>query len=526
MQDFANRLNSSSWQGVISEAGMGLEFSSRFLRVPGASQTVIGVNCDYAGLDRPHGMRGVSLDNAGFLAKCNHIRAKENLSEYEPPQSRFGFAITGAHYRDRKSHGWMYLVTDEWEAYMHFALSGVRFNRTRLGDRVACLAQWFLDGCLLSTESWASKLSRVNADLNFARIDVLYAPGISDFERLLLLSEDTALVYHKGLFHRVTDYLRRYEVIYPGAFNPPTRKHIEAGELFEISQGHCYKGSMDIEDLLHRVRMLDLEGKPTLITQAPIFWQKHKLIRSYVPSDDYHWSFLVGADAWNATIAAHQYPSHKWLGKELTHAGFYIMPRDNEVITETPVSAHLNFRVLDPERFENHNSTAVREAIFPGEHSFLTNSIAKYIVTHRLYGERVADSDIRNMNDVSSTFRALKVDNAAAGGVEWQIRDFVEDRMSRNKTFGRQAGGVYGVGLAYYQLTKPEDVQPAKDLVVRDKSSGAIYGGHEARALIGMPTSARVRVKPGNFGNWDIFIKSTSVNRKLVRGTDVLYRIK
>ena len=384
MEHFVERLHSSSWQGVISELGMGLTFSGDLLNYPGASQTVIGVNCDYVGLDMPHGMRAVSLDYAGYLAKCNLSEAKRNLMEFEPSEHRFGFAITGVHYPDRESHGWMYLVTDEWEAYMHFSLNQVTDSRLRVGHTVARLARWFLDGCLLSEETWASKLSH---GIDSARVDVLYAPGISDFERLLLLSKTNALVYHKGRFHRVVDYLRQYDVIYPGAFNPPTRKHVSTGNvLFEISQEHYYKGSMDIEDLLHRVRMLDLEGKPTLITQAPMFVQKHELIRSYVPNDDAHWSFLLGTDAWNATIAAHQYTSHEWLADKLTHAGFYIMPRDGQTIVQNAVSRHLNFKVLDSGYFEGHASTAVREAVVPSEHSFLTSPIAEYVTTHKLYG--------------------------------------------------------------------------------------------------------------------------------------------
>ena len=138
----------------------------------------------------------------------------------------------------------------------------------------------------------------------------------------------------------------------------------------------------------------------------------------------------------------------------------------------------------------------------------------------------VKDSDIKRMQNVSSTFKVLKIDNAGAGGIEWLISDFVEDRIARNKTLQRQVGDKYAAGLAYYQLTKSEKVQPSKDLAVRDKLTGKIYGGHEARALIGIPTNEHVRVTPRNVGNYDIFIRSTSVNRKLVRGTDLLYRVK
>jgi len=59
-----------------------------------------------------------------------------------------------------------------------------------------------------------------------------------------------------------------------------------------------------------------------------------------------------------------------------------------------------------------------------------------------------------------------------------------------------------------------------------NRSDGSIYGGHEARGIIGIPTNQLVRLKPGNHQNWKIFVNSTSVNRKLVRGTDVLYQVR
>jgi hypothetical protein len=50
-----------------------------------------------------------------------------------------------------------------------------------------------------------------------------------------------------------------------------------------------------------------------------------------------------------------------------------------------------------------------------------------------------------------------------------------------------------------------------------------MYSGSDARTLIGLPTSGNARLHPGNHGNYDIFIQSTSINRKLVGGTGVLY---
>ena len=380
--DFIERLNQSPWKGIISEVGMGLEFSSRLLRVPGASQTVLGVNCDYAGLDRPDGMRAVSLENATLMASNNLAASKFNLIELEPSDHRFGLAITGAHYPDRESHGWICLKTDQYLAYMHFSLEK-RDDRQDLGRWVSMIAAWFVEECLLNTEGWTSRLTHVHSELNFARIDVLYAPGVSDFERLLLLKEDKALVYHRGTFHRVVDYLRESNIIYPGAFNPPTTKHLDATALFEISQSHFYKGNVDAEDLLHRVRMLDLEDKPTLITRAPRFVDKYRLIKSYSPTAPVN--FLVGADAWNATIIAHQYPNHPWLSDMMRDAHFIIMPREGVSIDKTPVSDHLDFIIREPGHFEDQSSTAVRGFTFSSEHKFVTNKIGQYILKHELY---------------------------------------------------------------------------------------------------------------------------------------------
>lgn len=79
----------------------------------------------------------------------------------------------------------------------------------------------------------------------------------------------------------------------------------------------------------------------------------------------------------------------------------------------------------------------------------------------------------------------------------------------------------YIIGEAYYQLMKAETVQANKALILRSKADGTYHAGAGVRAMLGLP-GHDVRVKPGNHGDWDIFVQSTSVNRKLVRGTDVV----
>lgn len=113
--------------------------------------------------------------------------------------------------------------------------------------------------------------------------------------------------------------------------------------------------------------------------------------------------------------------------------------------------------------------------------------------------------------DQKSQFKAIKVDKEA------DIRPFVEGKT----------GVPYKKGTAYYQLTKPEKVQPNKDVLIMEKGKSSIWGGMPGRALVGLPTDGVTysKVNPGNHANYDIFVKSNSVNRKLVRGTTLLVKV-
>lgn len=79
-------------------------------------------------------------------------------------------------------------------------------------------------------------------------------------------------------------------------------------------------------------------------------------------------------------------------------------------------------------------------------------------------------------------------------------------------------------GSAFYQLTKTESrVQYDKQVFVRDRATGKVFGGKDSRKMIGLPDDRNARLHPGDHKNFDIFIQSNSINRKLVGGTGVLY---
>lgn len=92
------------------------------------------------------------------------------------------------------------------------------------------------------------------------------------------------------------------------------------------------------------------------------------------------------------------------------------------------------------------------------------------------------------------------------------IKDFVESWTK----------SAYRVGSCYYQLTKTETIQASKGVIVQNKLSGKLYTGDKARELLGLPNTD-VKVSPSSFGNYVVYIGSTSINRKLIAGTQLVY---
>lgn len=114
------------------------------------------------------------------------------------------------------------------------------------------------------------------------------------------------------------------------------------------------------------------------------------------------------------------------------------------------------------------------------------------------------DADLEAVDP--TRFQILEVD------YDCSIKDFVEDFGARFK-----------VGRGFYELTKRVLVQEYKEVVLRDKN-GDMFSGAKARDLIGLPLGERGHVTPKDIG-YEIFIQSTSHNRKLLAGTKFLYEI-
>lgn len=136
-----------------------------------------------------------------------------------------------------------------------------------------------------------------------------------------------------------------------------------------------------------------------------------------------------------------------------------------------------------------------------------SRSVAAFYATTDL--SQVSSREIKKaLDDISSECKVYTV------GAETAIKEFVEEKTGRH----------YVLGNSYYMLMKPEKVQAGKEVLIMEKGKRQIWAGREARDLIGLPHGADAKVTPGNHSNYDIYIQSTSVNRKLPRGTKVIVR--
>lgn len=90
-----------------------------------------------------------------------------------------------------------------------------------------------------------------------------------------------------------------------------------------------------------------------------------------------------------------------------------------------------------------------------------------------------------------------------------RIDSFVERSLMR----------PYKLGEAYYQLSKPETIQPQKEIVIVGKQGA--YTGRDARKLLNLP-DVHVKVRPNHNPDYEIFVQSTSTNRNLMPDTKLL----
>ena len=207
---------------------------------------------------------------------------------------------------------------------------------------------------------------------------------------------------------------------------------------------------------------------------------------------------LKELDTFNQWTFAFQVPKGKadWFSRQ------FQVPRGNVSEWELNDEGMRNMRIETVSATTNYMNN-VRSAAATGQ-TVSMNSFYADVTTDL---SKVKQTQVkRKLDDVSGKFKQFDVPAEAV------VKDFVEAKTKR----------PYVIGSAFYLLMKPEKVQPQKQVLIQEKGSKAVWGGQEARDLIGLPTGTHAKVKPGNHSNYDIYVQSASVNRKLPRGTKLL----
>lgn len=144
-------------------------------------------------------------------------------------------------------------------------------------------------------------------------------------------------------------------------------------------------------------------------------------------------------------------------------------------------------------------------------------------MTNRAAGIRSSRSVFSTGSDVVNAASVRQAGLTPLPRNNYQIVSVPDDVKARPeiRPFVQEYGYTFRTGNAFYELMKTETIQASKSIAVLEKKTKQVYTGPEARGLIGLP-DMDVRVKPDYNTDYTIFVQSTSVNRKLMPGTQLL----
>lgn len=142
-------------------------------------------------------------------------------------------------------------------------------------------------------------------------------------------------------------------------------------------------------------------------------------------------------------------------------------------------------------------------------------AVTQSYMTTRGTGTR-GTSNLFQMNKVNGTQVKRSLDIVPASDYMTIIAR--KEKQAIKEVVESWTGLPYVQGSTYYRLDKVEKIQPSKDILVRENKTGKVYGGDNARQLLGLP-NYEVKVAPTHLAGYEIFVKSTSTNRNVFKDT-------
>lgn len=124
------------------------------------------------------------------------------------------------------------------------------------------------------------------------------------------------------------------------------------------------------------------------------------------------------------------------------------------------------------------------------------------------------------------TIDTKTVDKAVIGGQivpldTTKFKIFDVKQKSDAATFSGYYLGSYNKGRVFYQLTKTENVQDYKHVLIQHKKTGIVFGPQGTRETLGLPQYSQT-ITPNMNNDYTVFVQSTAPNRALLPNTSVI----
>ena len=108
------------------------------------------------------------------------------------------------------------------------------------------------------------------------------------------------------------------------------------------------------------------------------------------------------------------------------------------------------------------------------------------------------------------------------------FKEYQAEEKCSVKDFTKANGLEFIKGQVFYKLVKKEKVQNYKNVIVKRKSDGSCITGDSVKALLKIKDKKvlNVSIDSIDYPDFEIFIQSTSHNRKLDAGSSILFQLK
>lgn len=317
----------------------------------------------------------------------------------------------------------------------------------------------------------------------------------------LVLDASSSMTHHTDKLVEVADEQIRHLALRSEELSQETRVSVYTFN----EHVKCLIFDMDVMRLPSIADLYRANGMTALV-DATIKSQNDLSTTSQIYGDHAFLSFILTDGLENASKSSWRMLPQYTSGKPNWSVGFLVPDKNGEAYLRKTGVHQDSIAIWDATSAEGMQDSF--STIRTATDTFMTNR-ASGIVNRGIFstGTDAVNKATVSQLSVRNGFKQYNV------GMESRIDEFVSAMTGR-----------YNAGSTYYQLVKRETIQPQKAVLIRHKVTGEIFGGSEARSLIGLPNHD-VRVSPNTNPDYEIYIQSTSQNRKLPKNTSVLVSV-